>query len=124
MSVEIVRAYNEAWADGHIAAARRMLADDLVFDGPMDQFSNADDMANALTGLAQVTTGIRWHALFAADGADGATDVAVFYCLDTAVGPLECAEWHVVRDGLIRRITLRFDPRPLLEALPDGPSQN
>ena len=65
MSVEIVKTYNEAWAAGDVAAARRLMADDLQFRGPMDTFTNADDMAAALTGLAQVTTGIRWHKLFA-----------------------------------------------------------
>jgi len=123
MSVDIVRAYNEAWAAGDIAAARRMIADDLEFHGPMDTFTNADDMATALTGLAQVTVGIRWHALFAHNDPDDTANVAAFYCLDTAVGPLECAEWHVVRAGLIRRIELRFDPRPLLGVAEDSPNQ-
>jgi hypothetical protein len=117
MSVAIVRAYNEAWAAGDVSAARSLIADDLRFRGPMDTFTNADDMARALTALAQVTTGIHWHTLFAEDAADGKqTNVAAFYRLDTAVGPLECGEWHVVRDGLIRSIELRFDPRPLLAA--------
>jgi ketosteroid isomerase-like protein len=112
-SVETVRTYNEAWAAGDIAAARALIADDLSFRGPMDTFTNAEDMVTALTGLAQVTTGIVWHIIFADD--EGA-NVAAFYRLETAAGALECAEWHVVRDGLIRSIELRFDPRPLLAA--------
>ncbi len=122
MSVDVVRAYKEAWAAGDIAAARHMIADDLKFQGPMDTFTNAEDMATALTGLAQVTDGIRWHALFAHYDPDGTANVAAFYCLDTAVGPLECAEWHVVRAGLIRRVELRFDLRPLLGAAEDSPN--
>jgi hypothetical protein len=114
VSIEIVKTHNEAWAAGDVAAARRLMADDLHFRGPMDTFTNAEDMAAALTGLAQVTTGIRWHKLFADQDSSGDTHVAAFYCLDTAAGPLECAEWHVVSDGLIRRIELRFDPRPLV----------
>ena len=65
MSMDVVRAYKEARATGDIAAARHMIADDLKFQGPMDTFTNADDTATALMGLAQVTVGIRWHALFA-----------------------------------------------------------
>lgn len=122
MSVDVVRAYNEAWAAGDVAAARRLMADDLSFRGPMDTFSSAGEMAKALTGLAQITTGIRWHALFGHDDPDGATSVAAFYCLDTAVGPLECAEWHIVSGGLIRRIELRFDPRPMLNAAAGAPN--
>ncbi len=122
MSVDVVRAYKEAWATGDIAAARHMIADDLKSQGPMDTFTNADDMATALMGLAQVTVRIRWHALFAHNDPDGTANVAAFYCLDTAVGPLECAEWHVVRAGLIRRVELRFDPRPLLGAAEDSPN--
>lgn len=114
MSIEIVRAYNEAWAKGDLSAASALIADDLRFRGPMDTFTNAEDMVTALSGLAQVTTGIHWHALFADEGDEA--NVAAFYRLDTAVGPLECAEWHLVRDGLIRSIELRFDPRPLLAA--------
>lgn len=114
MSVEIVRAYNEAWASGALSDARALIADDLRFHGPMDSFSDAEDMMSALTALAQITTGIHWHTIFADDA-----NVAAFYRLDTAVGPLECGEWHVVRGGLIRSIELRFDPRPLLAAQPD-----
>ncbi len=118
-SVETVRTYNEAWAMGDLSAARALIADDLRFRGPMDTYSNAEDMVSALAGLAKVTTGIHWHTLFAdADAAGERTNVAAFYRLDTAVGPLECAEWHVVHDGLIRSIELRFDPRPLLAPQP------
>jgi SnoaL-like domain len=56
MSVDIVRTYNEAWAAGDVSAARKLIADDLQFRGPMDSFTNADDMATALTALVQVTT--------------------------------------------------------------------
>lgn len=114
MSVGVVLAYNKAWAAGDLDTARRLLADDLHFRGPMDTFTSADDMVRALEPLAQITTGITWHKLFAAQG--DPTNVAAFYRLNTAVGALECAEWHLVRDGLIRRIELRFDPRPLLGA--------
>jgi hypothetical protein len=90
MSVAVVRAYNEAWAAGNLAAARRLIADDLQFRGPMDAFTNADDMVNALSALAQITTGIVWHTLFEANEGD-VVNVAAVYRLDTAAGPLECA---------------------------------
>ena len=117
MSVAVVRAYNQAWAAGDLTTARGLLADDLQFRGPIDTFTTAEDMVTALASLAPITTGIHWHALFAAEG--DPTHVAAFYRLDTAVGPLECAEWHLVSGGLIRRIELRFDPRPLLTPGPD-----
>jgi hypothetical protein len=117
MSVAVVRAYNEAWAAGDLTTARGLLADDLQFHGPIDTFTNAEDMVTALASLAKITTGIHWHTLFAAEG--DPTNVAAFYRLDTAVGPLECAEWHLVSGGLIRLIELRFDPRPLLTFGPD-----
>src|SRR5262245_1717404 len=88
--------YYDAVGRGDIAAARSLLWDDLSFKGPLDAFSNADDLMKALVQLAPVVKGIQPQKVLV----DG-DDVGTFYDMLTPMGAVPIAEWHHVRDGKI-----------------------
>ncbi len=48
----IADAYFEAWRSKEFGAVRRLLHDDLSFQGPYDRFNSASDFINAVTQLA------------------------------------------------------------------------
>ena len=103
----VVARYFAAFGTGDVAAARRLLWDDLSFHGPIDTFNNADDLVKALSALAPIVQGIEQRRILV----DG-DDVATFYDMVTPMGKSPIAEWHHVRDGKIDSIHVYFDPRP------------
>jgi ketosteroid isomerase-like protein len=107
----VVEQYFAAFGRGDMAAARRLLWDDLSFRGPIDTFSKADDLIKALSALAPIVKGIE-HRKVLVDG----DDVATFYDMLTPMGAAPIAEWHHVRDGKIDAIRVYFDPRPFAQA--------
>jgi hypothetical protein len=107
----VVARYFAAFGSGDIAAARRLLWDDLSFHGPIDTFNNADDLMKSLSALAPIVKGIQQRKVLV----DG-DDIATFYDMLTPMGTSPIAEWHHVRDGKIDSIHVYFDARPF--ALP------
>ena len=105
----VVAQYFAAFRSGDFATARRLLKDDLSFNGPIDTFNNADDLIKSLSGLAPIVKGIQ-NEKVVADG----DDVATFYDMLTPMGSARIAEWHHVRDGKIDAIKVYFDPRPFV----------
>ena len=103
----MVAEYFAAFGSGDVAAARRLLRDDLSFKGPIDTFNNADDFVKSLGALAPIVKGIQQRRVMV----DG-DDVATFYDMLTPMGSAPIAEWHHVRDGKIDAIHVYFDPRP------------
>lgn len=103
----IVRQYGNAVAAGDFRAARALLADNLRFEGPIDQFERADDYIKAISRLHAIVKGIEPKATVA----DG-EHVAVFYVLQTVVTNAPVAEWYTVRDGKIVHLRAYFDARP------------
>jgi len=103
----VVESYTRALADRDFAAARALLADDLVFEGPIDRFERADDFMKSISGLYQMVKGAETQAMIAQGD-----DVAWFYLLDTPVAKAPVAEWHTVREGRIARIRAYLDARP------------
>ena len=106
-AASVVAGYFAAFGSGDVAAARRLLWDDLSFHGPIDTFNNADDLMRSLSALAPVVKGIERRKVLV----DG-DDVATFYDMLTPMGSSPIAEWHHVRDGKIDSIHVYFDPRP------------
>ena len=104
---QVVAQYFAAFARGDVAAARRLLKDDLTFKGPIDTFDNADDLIKSLGALAPLVKGIQERKVMI----DG-DDVATFYDMLTPMGTAPIAEWHHVHDGKIDAINVYFDPRP------------
>jgi hypothetical protein len=106
-AASVVTRYFAAFGSGDVAAARRLLWDDLSFHGPIDTFNNADDLIKSLSVLAPIVKGIE-HRKILVDG----DDVATFYDMLTPMGTSPIAEWHHVREGKIDSIHVYFDPRP------------
>ena len=112
---ETVEAYLDAWTGNDFDGMRGLLRDDLRFSGPIDEFSAADPLIEALRGLSQIKQGIEVQRTWE-DGAD----VLVWYMLSTVVAPpTPIAEWYRVGDdGLISDIRVVFDAGPF--APPDA----
>jgi SnoaL-like domain len=91
---DVVERYNQALRTKDFTAARKLLADDVHFEGPIDRFDRADDYVTAISRLYGMVRGVE-HQATIADGAD----VATFYVLDTQVARAPVAEWYTVRGG-------------------------
>ncbi|MBV9175296.1 MAG: nuclear transport factor 2 family protein [Chloroflexi bacterium] len=107
MAADVVRRYTEALDARDFSAARNFLADDLRFQGPIDQFERADDFVKTISGLYAMVQGVEHQAIIA----EG-ENVAWFYVLKTPVANAPVAEWHTVRDGKIVQIRAYFDAQP------------
>ena len=112
-AADVVDRYTKALADRDFTAARRLLADDLRFEGPIDRFERADDYVQAISALYGMVRGVEHQATIAQGD-----QVAVFYLLDTPVAKAPVAEWYTVRDGRIAQLRAYFDARPFAEAPP------
>jgi ketosteroid isomerase-like protein len=104
---DVVERYNQALRTKDFTAARKLLADDVHFEGPIDRFDRADDYVTAISRLYGMVRGVELQATIA-DGAD----VATFYVLDTPVARAPVAEWYTVRGGKITSLRAYFDARP------------
>jgi ketosteroid isomerase-like protein len=106
---DVVRQFHAAIGRGDISAARSLLADDLHFRGPIDEFHRSDDYLAALGKLSAIVKGMD-NLRIVADG----EHVAAFYDLvtNTPAGASPTAELHTVRGGKIRQIQVYFDARP------------
>ena len=112
-AADVVDRYTKALADRDFTAARRLLADDLRFEGPIDRFERADDYVQAISALYGMVRGVEHQATIAQGD-----QVAVFYLLDTPVAKAPVAEWYTVRDGRIAQLRAYFDARPFAAAPP------
>jgi ketosteroid isomerase-like protein len=108
-AAEVVERYQRAFGSGDVATARSLLADDLHFKGPFEEFDNADDYMRSVAKLAQIVTGTDVKRVLA----DG-DDVVTIYDLhtNTSAGTSNIAEWATVNGGKIAAIRVFFDARP------------
>ena len=106
-ATDVVRRYRDALTAGDFSTARGFLADNLRFEGPIDQLDRADDYIDAVSRLHAIVKGVEPKATIA----DG-DDVAVFYVLQTVVANAPVAEWYTVREGKIVELRAYFDARP------------
>ena len=107
---EVAAAYFRAWESGDIGQVRPLLHQDVTFTGALGSTSGADETLSGLAGMFSMTRQVevikRWT--------DG-PDVITWFELRTATaGPLPIVNWSHVEDGLITRIRVTFDPRPIL----------
>lgn len=106
--------YFEAWRTRDFDRLRTVLADDVTFRGPMGQADDADACIAGLRGMAEhVMTDIVELML-----TDGENVLTWFELHSDVADPTPTVNWSQVRDGLITRIRVTFDPRPLLP--PEG----
>ncbi len=109
-SSEVVKNFYAAVVKRDFPAARKFLADDLVFVGLFETYKNPDEYLKALTGLMQVTVRLDPKSIFGEN-----ESAAIFFELETKA-PVEAvtfvAEWHRVKNGKIYRVQSAFDGRP------------
>jgi hypothetical protein len=105
----VVEQYQRAFGSGDVQSARSLLADDLHFEGPIDQFEKADDYIESVAKLHQIVKGIDVKKILADD-----TDVVTIYDMhtNTPAGTSNIAEWATVANGKIVAIRVFFDARP------------
>ena len=109
MVSDVVRAYHEALSARDFDGARRLLRDDLKFQGPFDTFTRADDYWTTLTRLWRVVerTDIRHRS------ASGNEAVVIYDMVTkTPAGTQPVVEWFGVEDGQIAWIRTIFDTAP------------
>jgi len=97
-----------------LAEQRKLLKDDLSFEGPFDKFNRADDYHQALSRLAPMVDDIEVKKIFI----DG-NDACVIYDMitRTPVGTAPIVEWHTVEGDKISAIRVFFDARPWAAAM-------
>ncbi len=103
---EVAAAYFRAWQNGEIDHVRPLLHPDVL-----GATRGAEETLRGLAGMFAMTRQVevikRW--------VDG-LDVLTWFELSTAsAGPLPVVNWSRVEDGLITRIRVTFDPRPMLQ---------
>jgi hypothetical protein len=108
-AAQVAATYFRAWKAGDFATFRPVLADDVIFDGPLGHVEGGDACAQALQGMSRIVTDIVVQKRFV----DG-PDVLTWFDLHTSVAPpCPTANWGHVENGRITRIRVTFDPRPL-----------
>lgn len=102
--------YFDAWRERDFDRLRSVLAADVEFVGVLGSASGADECIAGLRGMAEsIMTDLTLHTRVV-DGPDAIT----WFDLHTATAPpIPTANWSHVEDGLITRIRVTFDPRPL-----------
>ena len=106
---EIIKSYQAALGAGDFAAARKLMRDDMTFQGPLDTFHTADEYLEAVKRLASIIQRIDLKKVFV----DG-EDVCVLYDMvtNTPAGTAFIAEWYQVAGGQITALRAVFDARP------------
>jgi limonene-1,2-epoxide hydrolase len=66
-TVDIARAFTEAWTSHDMDSAARYLAEDVVFDGPVNHTRGKNAYIEALNRFAQAVTELKIRAAFGDD---------------------------------------------------------
>src|SRR5262245_34791840 len=108
-AAHVVERYQRAFGSGDAQTARSLLADDLHFKGPFEEFDSADAYMQSVARLAQIVTGTDVLKVLAEGD-----DVVTIYDLhtNTPAGTSNVAEWATVKNGKIAEIRVFFDARP------------
>jgi ketosteroid isomerase-like protein len=108
-AMSVVERYKQAFGSGDVGEARALLADNLHFVGPIDEFHSADEYLQSLAKLGQIVTGTDVKKVLADED-----DVVTIYDLhtNTPAGTSAVAEWATVKGGRIVELRVYFDARP------------
>ena len=107
---DVAAAYFRAWQQNDIDQVRPLLHPDVDFVGALGSARGADEVLRGLAGMFAMTRQVqvirRWV---------DRSDVITWFEFSTATaGPLPVVNWSHVENGLMTRIRVTFDPRPLL----------
>lgn len=103
--------YFDAWRARDFDRLRTVLHPDVEFAGVLGDAHGIDDALAGLRGMSEsIMTDLTLHARVV-EGSDAMT----WFDLHTAsTEPIPTVNWSHAEDGLITRIKVTFDPRPLL----------
>ena len=106
---DIVARYQEALGARDFNKARELLADDLRFHGPFEEFDGADDYVATIRGLWNIVGSVNVRHV----SSDG-DEVVVLYDMvtTTPAGTQLIGEWYGVEGGRIAWIRALFDSAP------------
>jgi hypothetical protein len=107
---QVAETYFSAWKAKDFDSYQAVLADDVIFDGPLGHVEGAADCRQGIEKMSQMVTDIVVRQRFVAG-----PDVLTWFDLHTSVAPpCPTANWSHIENGKIQWIRVAFDPRPLL----------
>jgi len=107
---QAVTTYFDAWRKRDFIRLRTVLAPDVSFVGVLGTAQGIDECVEGLKGMAEsIMTDLVLHARVV-EGPDAIT----WFDLVSGDTIVPTANWSHVDSGLITRIRVTFDPRPLL----------
>jgi hypothetical protein len=105
-----VEAYFAGWINRDFDALGEILAEDVDFVGSMGKVRGRAGCVQGLAGVRQMIDGIRVVDRWA----DGPDVITWFELLRDGAEPIPVTNWSHIEEGLVTRIRVTFDPRPLL----------
>lgn len=103
--LDVALAFTKAWTSHDLDRAAQYLADEVIFDGPLQQSTGKTPY---LEGLKKLSEAVERVEILAAFGDD--EKALLMYDLYTGpFGKLTCAKCLEIREGRIERDTLAFD---------------
>ena len=108
-AAKVATTYFDAWKVNDFDTMRSLVAEDVMFEGPLATLEGAEDYIKGIQGLSQVISEIVIQKLFV----DG-QDVLTWYEMHTTVAsPVAVANWLHVEEGKITELRVAFDAREL-----------
>ena len=105
----VATTYFDAWKAGDFDTMRSLVADDVIFEGPLATLVGAEDYMKGIRGLSRIISEIVILKTFV----DG-QDVLTWYEMRTTVAsPVAVANWLHVEGGKITALRVAFDAREL-----------
>lgn len=110
---EVVDGYTQAWTSKDYDAVRKFLADDLDFQGSLEQHTSAEGFMGGLKMFAEKM--YKDHTILEAIYSDDRA--FLLYDCTLANGSLRCSEYFHLEDGKIKKIRLTFDTHAIRQAM-------
>lgn len=108
-AAQVATTYFDAWKANDFDAMRSLVADEVIFVGPLAHLNGAEDYIEGIKGMSQIKSDIVIHKVFV----DG-LDVLTWFDLHTTVAsPVPVANWLHVENGKITSLRVAFDAREL-----------
>lgn len=103
--------YFDSWRERDFERLRTVLSPDVDFVGVLGTAAGIEECIAGLKGMADsLMTDLTLHARVV----DGPNVITWFDLHTRDTAPIPTANWSHVENGLITRIRVTFDPRPLL----------
>lgn len=110
---EVVDGYTRAWTSKDYDGVRKLLADDLDFQGSMEQHNSAEGFLGGLKMFAENM--YQSHTVL--ESIYGEERAFLLYDCVLANGTLRCSEYFQLADGKIEKIRLTFDTHAIKLAM-------